>query len=69
LLAARKGRKLVYVDGVGTGFNERNAYELREKLDCLITSTPAAVVDRKGGNFREAKEVVNCRDRIQGTDG
>ncbi|MGO7726738.1 non-homologous end-joining DNA ligase [Rhizobium johnstonii] len=47
LLAARKGKKLVYVGGVGTGFNERNAYELREKLDGLITSTPAAAVDRK----------------------
>lgn len=48
LVAARKRKKLVYVGGVGTGFNERNAYDLREKLDGLITSTPAAVVDRKG---------------------
>jgi bifunctional non-homologous end joining protein LigD len=29
LLAARKGNELVYVGGVGTGFNERSAAELR----------------------------------------
>ncbi|MBY3067481.1 ATP-dependent DNA ligase [Rhizobium laguerreae] len=63
LLAARKGKQLVYVGGVGTGFNERNAYELREKLDGLITSTPAAVVDRKGAIFVKPKLIAEIEYR------
>lgn len=63
LLAARKGEKLVYVGGVGTGFNERNAHELREKLDGLITSTPAAVVDRKGAIFVKPKLIAEIEYR------
>ncbi|TAU80448.1 ATP-dependent DNA ligase (plasmid) [Rhizobium leguminosarum] len=47
LLAARKGKKLVYVGGVGTGFNERNAYELREQMDKLIIGKPAIDTGRK----------------------
>lgn len=69
LLAARKGNKLVYVGGVGTGFNERNAYELREKLDGLITSTPAAVVDRKGAIFVKAKLIAEIEYRAWTQDG
>ncbi|MBA1346007.1 non-homologous end-joining DNA ligase [Rhizobium sp. WYCCWR 11146] len=69
LLAARKGKKLVYVGGVGTGFNERNAYELREKLDGLITSTPAAVVDRKGAIFVEPKLIAEIEYRAWTDDG
>ncbi|MGO8091643.1 non-homologous end-joining DNA ligase [Rhizobium leguminosarum] len=63
LLAARKGKKLVYVGGVGTGFNERNAYELREKLDGLITSTPAAAADRKGAIYVKPKLVAEIEYR------
>ncbi|MBY3382220.1 non-homologous end-joining DNA ligase [Rhizobium laguerreae] len=63
LLAARKGKKLVYVGGVGTGFNERNASELREKLDGLITSTPAATVDRKGAIFVKPKLIAEIEYR------
>ncbi|NEH58123.1 ATP-dependent DNA ligase [Rhizobium leguminosarum] len=47
LLAARKGKKLVYVGGVGTGFNERSAAELREQMDKLIISKPAVDTGRK----------------------
>ncbi|TBZ07831.1 non-homologous end-joining DNA ligase [Rhizobium leguminosarum] len=63
LLAARKGKTLVYVGGVGTGFNERNAYKLREKLDGLITSTPAATVDRKGAIFVKPKLIAEIEYR------
>ncbi|MBY5666632.1 non-homologous end-joining DNA ligase [Rhizobium leguminosarum] len=63
LLAARKGEKLVYVGGVGTGFNERNAYELREKLDALVTSTSAAVVDRKEAIFVKPKLIAEIEYR------
>lgn len=47
LLAARKGDELVYVGGVGTGFNERSAAELREQMDKLIIGKPAADTGRK----------------------
>ncbi|TBY73383.1 ATP-dependent DNA ligase [Rhizobium leguminosarum bv. viciae] len=69
LLAARKGKKLVYVGGVGTGFNDRNAYELREKLDRLVTSTPAAVVDRKGAIFVKPKLIAEIEYRAWTDDG
>ncbi|ULJ72161.1 non-homologous end-joining DNA ligase [Rhizobium gallicum] len=50
LLAARKGNGLVYVGNVGTGFNERTAQELREKLDRLKVTKPPVTYDgrRKG---------------------
>jgi bifunctional non-homologous end joining protein LigD len=69
LLAARKRKKLVYVGGVGTGFNERSAYELREKLDGLITSTPAAAVDRKGAIFVKPKLIAEIEYRAWTDDG
>lgn len=47
LLAARKGDELVYVGGVGTGFNERSAAELREQMDKLIVDKPAVDTGRK----------------------
>ncbi|NEH44748.1 ATP-dependent DNA ligase [Rhizobium leguminosarum] len=47
LLAARKGDELVYVGGVGTGFNERSAAELREQMDKLIIAKPAVDTGRK----------------------
>ncbi|MBY3249857.1 non-homologous end-joining DNA ligase [Rhizobium laguerreae] len=69
LVAARKRKKLVYVGGVGTGFNERNAYDLREKLDGLITSTPAAVVDRKGAIFVKPNLIAEIEYRSWTDDG
>ncbi|TAX37056.1 non-homologous end-joining DNA ligase [Rhizobium leguminosarum] len=69
LLAARKGKKLVYVGGVGTGFNERNAFELREKLDGLVTSTPAAAVNRKGAIFVKPKLIAEIEYRAWTDDG
>ncbi|NKM69145.1 non-homologous end-joining DNA ligase [Rhizobium laguerreae] len=47
LLAARKGSDLVYVGGVGTGFNARSAAELREQMDKLIIAKPAVNTGRK----------------------
>lgn len=47
LLAARKGNDLVYVGGVGTGFNERSASELREQMDKLIIGSSAVDTGRK----------------------
>ncbi|OWV72193.1 ATP-dependent DNA ligase [Rhizobium sp. R634] len=47
LLAARKGNDLVYVGGVGTGFNERSAGELREQMDKLMVRKPVIDTGRK----------------------
>ncbi|MDI5927802.1 non-homologous end-joining DNA ligase [Rhizobium leguminosarum] len=47
LLAARKGNELVYVGGVGTGFSERSAADLREQMDKLIIGKPAVDTGRK----------------------
>ncbi|PDS76042.1 non-homologous end-joining DNA ligase [Rhizobium sp. L43] len=47
LLAARKGSDLVYVGGVGTGFNERSAAELRTQMDKLVIGKPAIDTGRK----------------------
>ncbi|MBX5303136.1 ATP-dependent DNA ligase [Rhizobium sp. NLR12b] len=47
LLAARKDGKLVYVGGVGTGFNERSAAELREHMDKLVIGKSAVDTGRK----------------------
>ncbi|PDS74701.1 non-homologous end-joining DNA ligase [Rhizobium sp. L43] len=47
LLAARKGDELVYVGGVGTGFNERSATELRRQMDKLVIDKPAVETGRK----------------------
>ncbi|EJC80232.1 DNA polymerase LigD-like ligase domain-containing protein [Rhizobium leguminosarum bv. trifolii WSM2297] len=47
LLAARKGDQLVYVGGVGTGFNERSANELRKQMDKRIIGKSAVDTGRK----------------------
>ncbi|MGO8503234.1 non-homologous end-joining DNA ligase [Rhizobium leguminosarum] len=69
LLAARKGKKLVYVGGVGTGFNERNAYELREKLDGLMTTNAAVAIDRRGAIFVKPKLITEIEYRAWTDDG
>ncbi|EJC84246.1 DNA polymerase LigD-like ligase domain-containing protein [Rhizobium leguminosarum bv. trifolii WSM2297] len=47
LLAAHKGNELVYVGGVGTGFDERSAVELREQMDKRVIGKPAVDTGRK----------------------
>ncbi|MBY5406596.1 non-homologous end-joining DNA ligase [Rhizobium leguminosarum] len=58
LLAARKGDELVYVGGVGTGFNERTAAELREQMDKLIIAKPAIDTGRKRNAVYVRPELV-----------
>ncbi|MBY5897084.1 hypothetical protein HFN45_27490 [Rhizobium leguminosarum] len=53
----------------GQGFNQRNAYELREMLDGLITSTPAASVDRKEAIFVKPKLIAEIEYRAWTDDG
>ncbi|MBY4613642.1 non-homologous end-joining DNA ligase [Rhizobium redzepovicii] len=58
LLAAHKGNELVYVGGVGTGFNERSATELREQMDKLKIAKPAVDTGRKRGAVFVRPELV-----------
>ncbi|MBY3432664.1 ATP-dependent DNA ligase [Rhizobium laguerreae] len=47
LLGARRDGRLVYVGGVGTGFTEKTAKELRQQLDGIRTERPVAGMGRK----------------------
>ncbi|TAY73918.1 non-homologous end-joining DNA ligase [Rhizobium ruizarguesonis] len=70
LLAARKGDELVYVGGVGTGFNERSAAELREQMDKLIIGKPAVDTGRKRkAVFVDPKLVAEIEYRAWTHDG
>ncbi|MGZ2504531.1 bifunctional non-homologous end joining protein LigD [Rhizobium beringeri] len=70
LLAARKGDEFVYVGGVGTGFNERSAAELREQMDKLIISKPAVDPGRKrNAVFIDPKLVAEIEYRAWTHDG
>ncbi|MGO6999032.1 non-homologous end-joining DNA ligase [Rhizobium leguminosarum] len=70
LLAARKGSDLVYVGGVGTGFNERSASELREQMDKLTIGKPAVDTGRKrNAVFIDPKLVAEIEYRAWTHDG
>ncbi len=70
LLAARNGSDLVYVGGVGTGFNERSAAELREQMDKLIIAKPAVDIGRKrNAVFIDPKLVAEIEFRAWTHDG
>ncbi|TCA18511.1 ATP-dependent DNA ligase [Rhizobium leguminosarum bv. viciae] len=70
LLAARKGDELVYVGGVGTGFNEGSAAELREQMDKLIIGKPAVNTGRKrNAVFVDPKLVAEIEYRAWTHDG
>ncbi|EJC75589.1 DNA polymerase LigD-like ligase domain-containing protein [Rhizobium leguminosarum bv. trifolii WSM2012] len=58
LLAARKGDELVYVGGVGTGFNERSGTELRRQMDKLVIDKPAVETGRKRNAVSVRPELV-----------
>ncbi len=70
LLAARKGRELVYVGGVGTGFNERSAAELRTQMDKLIVDKSTVDTGRKrNAVFIDPKLVAEIEYRAWTHDG
>ncbi|MEH7901771.1 non-homologous end-joining DNA ligase [Rhizobium laguerreae] len=58
LLAARKGSELVYVGGVGTGFNERSAADLRKQMDEMIIGKSAVDTGRKRNSIFVRPELV-----------
>ncbi|CAN7256745.1 non-homologous end-joining DNA ligase [Rhizobium sp. LjRoot98] len=47
LLAAMKDGKLTYVGGVGTGFNQRSATDLRKQLDKIVIDKPVSAIGGK----------------------
>ncbi|TBY54507.1 ATP-dependent DNA ligase [Rhizobium leguminosarum bv. viciae] len=70
LLAARKGDELVYVGGVGTGFNERSAGDLRKQMDKLIIDKPVVETGRKrDAVFVDPKLVAEIEYRAWTHDG
>ncbi|MGO8074724.1 non-homologous end-joining DNA ligase [Rhizobium leguminosarum] len=70
LLAARKGDEFVFVGGVGTGFNERSASELRKLMDKLIIGKPAVDTGRKrNAVFVDPKLVAEIEYRAWTHDG
>ncbi|MBY3257044.1 ATP-dependent DNA ligase [Rhizobium laguerreae] len=70
LLAARKAGDLVYVGGVGTGFNERSASELREQMDKLTIGKSAVDTGRKrNAVFVSPKLVAEIEYRAWTHDG
>jgi bifunctional non-homologous end joining protein LigD len=69
LLAAYKGDDMVYVGGVGTGFNERTATALRKQLEKLKTSKPAVLIKRKGAVFVLPTLIAEIEFRAWTQDG
>ncbi|ARM89531.1 ATP-dependent DNA ligase protein [Rhizobium sp. CIAT894] len=70
LLAARRGGELVYVGGVGTGFTERSAGELREQMDKLKIAKPTVDTGRKrNAVFIDPKLVAEIEYRAWTHDG
>ncbi|MGE7368318.1 non-homologous end-joining DNA ligase [Neorhizobium sp. NPDC001467] len=69
LLAARKGEALVYVGGVGTGFNARNAPILRKQMDVLTTSKPPLPLKRKDVVWVKPEIIAEVEYRAWTGDG
>lgn len=63
LLAAREGKGLAYVGGVGTGWTDELSRELRKVLETLVTTTPAVKLSRKGAVFTEPVLVADVEYR------
>lgn len=69
LLAARKGDRLSYVGGVGTGFTDHTATALRKQLDTLLIDKPALPMARKGTRWATPALVAEIEFRGWTTDG
>lgn len=63
LLAAKKGKGLVYVGGVGTGWNAAISREMRKVLETLVTATPAVRLTRKRAVFTDPVLVADVEYR------
>lgn len=71
LLAAYRGSTLTYVGSVGTGFKEREAWQLREMMDKLKTKRPTVAYDgsRKDVVWLEPTLIAEIEYRAWTHDG
>ncbi|WP_183908978.1 non-homologous end-joining DNA ligase [Rhizobium sp. BK226] len=69
LLAAYQGDAFVYVGSVGTGFKEKDAFELRRMLDTLKTKRALVAVDKKGAVFVQPTLIAEIEYRAWTDDG
>jgi len=69
LLAGRKGHDWVYVGSVGTGFNTKDAEELRAKLDKLKTKRPTVPLKGKDLVFAQPTLIAEIEFRGWTHDG
>ena len=69
LLAAYKGRDLVYVGSVGTGFNEGTATALRKQLEKLKTAKAPVRVKQKDVHFVLPTLIAEIEFRAWTQDG
>lgn len=51
MLAAKRGDELVYVGGVGTGFSNKMARDLRKQLSAMPAKVPPVKLTRKNAVF------------------
>jgi bifunctional non-homologous end joining protein LigD len=63
LLGARRGGKLVYVGGVGTGFTRQMLADLKKRLDGIRTTKPPVALKRKRAVFVEPVLVAEVEFR------
>ncbi|WP_457584626.1 non-homologous end-joining DNA ligase [Ensifer canadensis] len=69
LLAARQGESLVYVGGVGTGFTDKMARDLRKQLAAMPAKVPPVALKRKNAVFCEAVFVAEITYTEMTSDG
>jgi bifunctional non-homologous end joining protein LigD len=69
LLVARKGKGLVYVGSVGTGFKHQQLRDLKKQLDAMRTEKPAAPIKAKGLVFSAPELVAEIEFRGWTADG
>ena len=70
LLAARQGKGLAYVGGVGTGFTHTSGLALKKQLDAMIVDKPPAVMkNRKGVRWTRPELVAEVAFRAWTDDG
>jgi bifunctional non-homologous end joining protein LigD len=69
LLAARRGKELVYVGSVGTGFTNKTATELRRRLTSIMVEKPAIPLPKKGMRWVEPVLAAEVAFRAWTNDG
>ncbi|MCQ9147631.1 MULTISPECIES: non-homologous end-joining DNA ligase [Brucella/Ochrobactrum group] len=69
LLGARKGKSLVYVGGVGTGFSHKMARDLKMRLEAIPVTKPPVALKRKNAVFARPEYIAEIEYRAWTDDG